>query len=290
MPRRSSGCVRSGGTRRWSATSRSARTDAGSRLPGPRPSACGRGTRTFGSQKGTPPFLLRGHVQRVWGVAIAPDSRHVTSVSADGTVRTYLCEASAAPKRGFIRKARARLQRLEANLTPDERKRYFGFLRAAAGALLELVGLRGQRAEARRRKSLIAPAASTEVSRRPVRGARTCVAARPAPIQVPIQRVQVTKLADRLLHLRVVGGLLILLAVDRLAFHERLPHEARHLVAGDRPGGLERRETEQREVDRLQLEVRLSPRCSQAADRPEPGQKGAHDRGVPVVGRLFGHR
>jgi WD40 repeat protein len=76
-------------------------------------------------EKGTPLLFLRGHVQRVWGVAVAPDSRRVASVSADGTVRTYLCEVCGTTAE-LIRLARARLDRLGANLTRAEQRKYVG--------------------------------------------------------------------------------------------------------------------------------------------------------------------
>ena len=76
-------------------------------------------------EKGTPVFFLRGHGPRVRSVAFAPDSRRVASIGDDGTVRTYLCELCGTAGE-LIRKARARLDRLGANLTPDERKRYLG--------------------------------------------------------------------------------------------------------------------------------------------------------------------
>ena len=76
-------------------------------------------------EKGTPLLFLRGHVQRVWGIAVAPDSRRVASISADGTVRTYLCEVCGTANQ-LIRTARARLGRLEAGLTADEIKKYLG--------------------------------------------------------------------------------------------------------------------------------------------------------------------
>lgn len=76
-------------------------------------------------QKGTPLLFLRGHVERVWGVAFAPDSRRVASISADGTVRTYLCEVCGTTGE-LIRRARERLRRLGANLTQAERNRYIG--------------------------------------------------------------------------------------------------------------------------------------------------------------------
>ena len=76
-------------------------------------------------QKGTPVFFLRGHGPRVRSVAFAPDSRRVASISDDGTVRTYLCELCGTQGE-LIRHARARLDRLAANLTPAERKRYLG--------------------------------------------------------------------------------------------------------------------------------------------------------------------
>jgi WD40 repeat protein len=75
--------------------------------------------------KGIPLLFLRGHVSRVWGVAVAPNSRRVASVSADGTVRTYLCEVCGTAGE-LMRLARARLGRLESNLTPAERRRYLG--------------------------------------------------------------------------------------------------------------------------------------------------------------------
>jgi WD40 repeat protein len=84
-----------------------------------------RGTDDLRVQKGIPLLFLRGHVQRVWGIAIAPDSRRVASISADGTVRTYLCEVCGTTGE-LIRKARAKLGRLEANLSAAERAKYLG--------------------------------------------------------------------------------------------------------------------------------------------------------------------
>ena len=76
-------------------------------------------------QKGTPPLFLRGHVQRVWSIAVAPDSRRVASISADGTVRTYLCELCGTVGE-LVRLAGRRLEQLGSNLTADEQKRYLG--------------------------------------------------------------------------------------------------------------------------------------------------------------------
>jgi WD40 repeat protein len=76
-------------------------------------------------EKGTPRIFLRGHVQRVWGVAFAPDSRRVASISGDGTVRTYLCELCGTTSE-LVRRAQRRLDRLGANLTPAERAEFLG--------------------------------------------------------------------------------------------------------------------------------------------------------------------
>ena len=120
--------------------------------------------------KDTPVLFLRGHGPRVRSVAFFPDSRRVASIGDDGTVRTYLCELCGTAPRA--RRARAALlDRLGSNLTPAERKRYIGE-RLAAGALLELVRLRRQRAEAGQQEVVERAARrATEVSRRPVRGA-----------------------------------------------------------------------------------------------------------------------
>jgi WD40 repeat protein len=76
-------------------------------------------------EKGTPVFLLRGHGPRVRSVAFFPDSRRVASIGDDGTVRTYLCELCGTTGE-LVRQARRRLDRLGANLTPAERRRYLG--------------------------------------------------------------------------------------------------------------------------------------------------------------------
>ena len=122
-----------------------------------------------------------------------------------------------------------------------------------------------------------------------MRGARICVEARPAPIHVPMHRVQVTSSPIAcFISVSCVG--LLVLAVVGLALDERLANEARDLVAGDRPRGLEGRQAEEREVDGGHLLERPLPRRRDAADRPETGHERADDRRVGAVGRLFGHR
>jgi WD40 repeat protein len=75
--------------------------------------------------RNTPVLFLRGHGPRVRGVVFAPDSRRVVSIGEDATVRTYLCElCGTAPQ--LVQRARRLLDRLGANLTPAEEKRYLG--------------------------------------------------------------------------------------------------------------------------------------------------------------------
>ena len=129
---------------------------------------------------------------------------------------------------------------------------------------------------------MIPAAASDQVSRRPKRGASTCVTVSPAAAQVPMQRLQVTvaPIAWR----RSPDGLL-LVALVRGALDERLAQEARHLVARDRARGLEGRGPEDGEVEEA-LVARVAPeRVLRGRGGRDQAREGAHDPGVRAVGR-----
>src|SRR3954468_10171379 len=94
------------------------------------------------------------------------------------------------------------------------------------------------------------------------------------------------ELADRLLHPAVAHGLLVL-GVG-LALDERRPHRSGHAVVRQRPGRLEARRGEYREVERgLALRVAVEQPTERAAGR-EQARERADDHGVGLVGRPFG--
>ena len=70
------------------------------------------------------PFL-RGHATDValTGASFSPNGKRILSTSADGTVRTYLCELCGGAS-DLLRIARARLAALADNLSTAERERY----------------------------------------------------------------------------------------------------------------------------------------------------------------------
>ena len=79
------------------------------------------------------------------------------------------------------------------------------------------------------------------------------------------------ELADRLVPLAGLDRLFA--AFVGMTAHERLADEARHLVAGERPGGLEGRSAQHREVERR---VALRVAAEQAADRPAAARPPAN--------------
>jgi hypothetical protein len=75
----------------------------------------------------------------------------------------------------------------------------------------------------------------------------------------------------------------------RPTFHERLAEEARHLVIGERPRGLEGGQREHHEIERgLAGRVPVEAAGERASAR-EPGREAAHDYGVGAVRRLIVH-
>ena len=126
------------------------------------------------------------------------------------------------------------------------------------------------------RKSFAAAAPSDQVSRRPKRGARICVEARPAAVQVPTQRVQVTSSPIAWLH-PALDGLLVLARVrvpstngsrTKLVTSSRASVRAALNVAAAEHDEVERR---------LALRVAVEQR-GRARRRPRAGREGAHDQ------------
>jgi len=70
-------------------------------------------------------FYLRGHSDQVEDAAFAPDSRHIVTASADGTVRIYACDICGSVYE-LAQLAHTRLVHIAADLTPRQRKRYLG--------------------------------------------------------------------------------------------------------------------------------------------------------------------
>ena len=133
------------------------------------------------------------------------------------------------------------------------------------------------------RTSLIPAAASDQVSRRPKRGASTCVTRQPGGGPGADAAAARHELPDRLA--QVAGRQRLLVALVRGALDERLAQEARHLVARDRAGGLEGRGPEDGEVEEA-LVARVAPeRVLRRRGGRDQAREGAHDPGVGAVGR-----
>ena len=123
------------------------------------------------------------------------------------------------------------------------------------------------------------------MSSRPNLGEMICVAARPAATQAPAQREHVT-LADCLLN--AAFHWLLALAIVRVAAHERLADEARHLVVRQRARGLERSRAEDEKVEcGMALRV-AAPSMGDRSGGAEATREHGQDRCISGVGRPVG--
>ncbi len=231
-------------------------------------------------------FYLGGHDGPLSGAAFAPDSRTIVTTGADGTVRTYRCEvcgdldALVAQADRRLATYRSRAHRRRATDLPRG-------LNRLAGALLELVRLRGEGGEARREQVVgrggrerprqqPSEAGREDLRRRQARGSPGADAARTGH-----------ELADRLGHAALHRFLA--LAGVRVSAHERLAQEARHLVPRQRARRLEARGRQHCEVERrLGLRIAAEDALGQACRCKEPDER-AHDGGVGAVGWRLVH-
>ena len=245
-------------TRQSSATSSSAPTGAGSRRPARRQSGCGRRRPYVGSTRARPCSSCAA-TDRASAASPSSPTAGASRASATTARCARTSASSVARRRSSPCAPGGCLDRLGSNLTPDERKT---LPRRLADAPLELVRLAVSALKPACMKSFAAAAASDHVSSRPLRGATVCrpthAGGRPHADAAAARE----QLADRLAGAAVLERPLV--ALVRLALDERLAEEAEHLVVGDRPGGLERRRGEDREVERAQL---LGPPAAQARDR-----------------------
>ena len=227
-------------------------------------------------------YFLRGDGGPIRAAMFSSPTRIVTR--GDDGVRVHECEICGGLHK-LVALAEQRLATTRRQLSAEERSTYLGrALAESPPCCSSSFALLRQSREARQQE--VVERARRQDRRQQAAGARSEDLRRGQAGADPGADAASTgdELSDRLLHLRVVRRLLVL-AVVRLTFDERVADEARHLVARDVREALNVAARAAQAPLRPTLLLRAIARGREAADGAETGDERADDRGVGAVRR-----